>query len=97
MTAGAWAHYSYALLDAIDACDSPVVEVHISNMYVHLFSVRFAEVGADTRDRMCSHAREEFRHKSVTAPKCAGMISGCGILGYEVSPRREVQRGSRNR
>lgn len=33
-SAGAFAHYSYALHDAIDACDSPVVEVHISNVYV---------------------------------------------------------------
>ncbi|GAA5824202.1 hypothetical protein JCM5353_000348 [Sporobolomyces roseus] len=70
MNPGAWAHYSYALLDAIDACDSPVVEVHISNI----------------------HAREEFRHKSVTAPKCAGMISGCGILGYELGLRCAIER-----
>ncbi|KAI5475606.1 3-dehydroquinate dehydratase [Pseudohyphozyma bogoriensis] len=33
MNPGAFAHYSYALHDAIDACDSPVVEVHISNVY----------------------------------------------------------------
>ncbi|GAA6007500.1 hypothetical protein JCM11491_004186 [Sporobolomyces phaffii] len=70
MNPGAWAHYSYALHDAIDACDSPVVEVHISNI----------------------HAREEFRHKSVTAPKCAGLISGCGILGYELGLRCAIER-----
>ncbi|GAA5915605.1 type II 3-dehydroquinate dehydratase [Sporobolomyces salmoneus] len=70
MNPGAWAHYSYALHDAIDACDSPVVEVHISNI----------------------HAREEFRHKSVTAPKCAGMISGCGIMGYELGLRCAIER-----
>lgn len=32
--AGAFAHYSYALHDAIDACTSPVIEVHISNVCV---------------------------------------------------------------
>ena len=33
MNPGAYAHYSYALHDAIDAVNVPVVEVHISNVY----------------------------------------------------------------
>ncbi|BGP19897.1 hypothetical protein JCM10213_008629 [Rhodosporidiobolus nylandii] len=64
MNPGAFAHYSYALHDAIDACDSPVVEIHISNVYAR---------------------PEEWRHKSVTAAKCAGYIAGCGIQGYDLA------------
>lgn len=29
---GAWTHYSYAIRDALAACDVPVVEVHISDV-----------------------------------------------------------------
>lgn len=60
---GAYAHYSYALADAISSIQLPVIEVHISNIA----------------------AREEFRRKSVTAPACRGMISGCGLEGYALA------------
>lgn len=60
---GAYAHYSYAIADAISSIKLPVVEVHISNI----------------------HSRDEFRHKSVTAPSCRGMLTGFGLRGYELA------------
>jgi 3-dehydroquinate dehydratase-2 len=60
---GGYAHTSVALHDAIKAIQSPVIEVHISNIY----------------------AREEFRHTSLTAAACIGVISGFGLWSYDLA------------
>ena len=62
LNAGAYTHTSIALQDAIRAVTSPVVEVHISNVY----------------------QREEFRHQSMIACACAGVICGFGLDSYRL-------------
>jgi 3-dehydroquinate dehydratase-2 len=63
MNAGAYTHTSVAIADAIAGIKTPVIEVHISNVY----------------------AREEFRHKSLMAKNCMGVITGFGIRSYELA------------
>ena len=36
------------------------------------------------------HAREEFRHHSYLSPIAAGIIVGCGTMGYELALRSIV-------
>ncbi|TAN14312.1 MAG: type II 3-dehydroquinate dehydratase [Chitinophagaceae bacterium] len=62
LNAGGYTHTSIAIRDAIAAIKTPVVEIHISNVF----------------------AREDFRHVSMIAPKCAGSIVGLGLQGYEL-------------
>ncbi len=63
LNAGGYTHTSVAIRDAIAAITTPVIEVHISNVY----------------------AREDFRHVSLIAPKCKGIISGFGMDSYRLA------------
>jgi len=63
LNAGAYAHTSVAIADAVRAIATPVIEVHISNIF----------------------AREEFRHISLIAPACKGIISGFGLNSYSLA------------
>ena len=60
LNAGGYTHTSVAIADAVAAITSPVIEVHISNVY----------------------SREEFRHHSLMARVCRGVIAGFGLNSY---------------
>jgi 3-dehydroquinate dehydratase-2 len=63
MNAGAYTHTSIAISDAIAGIKTPVIEVHISNVY----------------------AREEYRHISLMAKNCKGIVTGFGLKSYELA------------
>lgn len=63
MNAGAYTHTSIGIADAIAGIETPVVEVHISNVY----------------------AREEYRHQSLMAKNCIGVIAGMGLNSYRLA------------
>ena len=63
LNAGAYTHTSIAIADAIAAVKTPVIEVHISNVY----------------------KREDFRHSSMLAASCKGVIAGFGMDSYRLA------------
>ena len=63
LNAGGYTHTSIAIADAIAAVTTPVVEVHISNVY----------------------KREAFRHHSMLAASCVGVIAGFGLNSYRLA------------
>jgi 3-dehydroquinate dehydratase-2 len=63
LNAGAYTHTSVAIHDAVKSIQTPVVEVHISNVY----------------------AREPFRHQSMLAGACKGVIAGFGFDSYRLA------------
>ena len=63
LNAGGYIHTSVAIADAIAAITTPVIEVHISNVY----------------------AREEYRHQSLIAKNCRGVICGFGLDSYRLA------------
>jgi 3-dehydroquinate dehydratase-2 len=63
LNAGGYTHTSVAISDAIAAIKTPVIEVHISNIY----------------------AREDYRHISLLAKNCKGVIAGFGLDSYRLA------------
>ena len=63
LNAAGYSHTSVSIADAVKSIKTPVVEVHISNVF----------------------AREDFRHKSLIAPNCKGIIAGFGLQGYDLA------------
>ena len=63
LNAGGYTHTSVAIADAVAAVKTPVIEVHISNVY----------------------AREDFRHVSLMAKNCRGVIVGFGLDSYRLA------------
>jgi 3-dehydroquinate dehydratase-2 len=61
--AGGYTHTSVAIADAVAAIKTPVIEVHISNVY----------------------AREDYRHLSLMAKNCRGVIAGFGLESYRLA------------
>jgi 3-dehydroquinate dehydratase-2 len=71
LNAGGYTHTSVALADAVAAIKTPVIEVHISNVY----------------------AREEYRHTSLIAKHCKGVIAGLGLDVYRLAVEHFVSVG----
>ena len=65
LNAGGYTHTSIAIADAVASVETPVIEVHISNVY----------------------AREEYRHQSLMAKSCTGVIAGFGLDSYKMAIR----------
>ena len=63
LNAGGYTHTSVAIADAVAAIKTPVIEVHISNVY----------------------NREEYRHHSLMAKNCLGVIVGFGLDSYKMA------------
>ncbi len=63
LNAGGYTHTSVAIGDAVAGIKTPVIEVHISNVY----------------------AREEYRHTSLIAKHCKGVIAGLGLDVYRLA------------
>ncbi|OZC04328.1 type II 3-dehydroquinate dehydratase [Rubricoccus marinus] len=70
LNAAGYTHTSVVLRDAISSISTPVVEVHISNVY----------------------ARESFRHTSLIAAVCSGVIAGFGVESYRMAVRHFADR-----
>jgi 3-dehydroquinate dehydratase-2 len=63
---GALSHYSYALRDAVEACDAPVLEVHMTNIYAREEFRRHSVVSAVCRATICG-AGEGVYHLALEA------------------------------
>jgi 3-dehydroquinate dehydratase-2 len=58
---GAYAHYSYAIHDALETCPVPVVEVHLSNIYEREEFRRISVTSPACKAVISGHGKEGYK------------------------------------
>ncbi len=60
VNAGAWTHYSYAIMDALAILSIPVVEVHMSNVHARESFRHFSVLSAVTRGSIAGFGADSY-------------------------------------
>ena len=60
VNAGAWTHYSYAIMDALAILDIPVVEVHMSNVHAREPFRHFSVLSTVTRGSIAGFGADSY-------------------------------------
>ena len=60
LNAGAWTHYSYAIMDALAILSIPVVEVHMSNVHARESFRHFSVLSTVTRGSIAGFGADSY-------------------------------------